>query len=87
MNIASVAVDSTIETTPPTTTPRHRNNGNADELAGVFFATKMLASTMQISNNNPTNTSHPIPRAPAKGGPEAPDTSPTHTIACTGSAA
>ena len=27
---------------------------------GIGLATKMLASTMQISNNNPTNPHHPI---------------------------
>lgn len=38
---------------------------------------KMLASTMQISNNNPTNTPHP-PEGEhgAKGGPETPTTPP-----------
>lgn len=36
-------------------------------------AAKMLASTMQISNNNPTNTlDHPHGRPRAKGGPEQP---------------
>ena len=36
-------------------------------------AAKMLASTMQISNNNPTNAlDHPHGRPRAKGGPEQP---------------
>ena len=37
-----------------------------------YACRQMLASTMQISNNNPTNTRTPQPRTLDEGGPEAP---------------
>jgi hypothetical protein len=55
-----------------------RKTGHAIELQLNYLqpgnlVTKMLASTMQISNNNPTNTlDHPHGRPRAKGGPEQP---------------
>jgi hypothetical protein len=73
--------------TPPTRPPiketsQHiqHNNAHQQENRCTFYSqpekvlvAKMLASTMQISNNNPTNTLDPARARPqTKGGPEQP---------------
>ena len=75
--------------TPPTRPPiketsRHIQHNNAHQQENRCtsisqpennLVAKMLASTMQISNNNPTNTPHPPTGGHgAKGGPETPTT-------------
>lgn len=42
---------------PPTITPHHNNTHCVENM--TTRVAKMLASTMQISNNNPTNTQNP----------------------------
>ena len=59
-----------------THTTRHDPPPKKGEPHPSMRVLKMLASTMQISNNNPTNPRNPTNRALGEGGPEAPDTPP-----------